>query len=152
MDRYADDLAGLIESLDLHDLILIGHSTGGGEITRYLGRHGTSRVAKAVLVGAVPPLMLKTEDNPEGLPMSVFDDIRQRTRENRSQFFRDLTAPFFGYNREGSSPSEGACESFWLQGMQGGINGQYDCIAQFSETDFTEDLKKKRHSDLDRAR
>ncbi|KAA5540008.1 alpha/beta hydrolase [Roseiconus nitratireducens] len=142
MNTYADDLAGLIDSLDLQDLILIGHSTGGGEITRYLGRHGTSRVAKAVLVGAVPPLMLKTRDNPGGLPLSVFDEIRQGTRKNRSQFFREITAPFYGYNREGSSPSEGVCEAFWLQGMQGGIKGQYDCIAQFSETDFTQDLKQ----------
>jgi non-heme chloroperoxidase len=142
MDTYADDLATLIDTLDLHDVVLVGHSTGGGEITRYMGRHGTARVAKAVLVGAVPPLMLKTAANPDGLPKDVFDGIRKGTFENRSQFFKDLTIPFYGFNRGGAQVSEGLRDSFWLQGMMGGIKGQLDCIEQFSETDFTEDLEK----------
>ena len=142
MDQYADDLAELIEELNLKDAVLVGHSTGGGEVTRYLGRHGTKRVAKAVLVGAVPPLMLKTDANPGGLPLEVFDGIRKGTFDDRSQFYKDLTLPFYGYNRPGSKVSEGARESFWLQGMLGGLKGQLDCIKQFSETDFTEDLKK----------
>ncbi|MGO4334778.1 alpha/beta fold hydrolase [Labrys sp. KB_33_2] len=142
MDQYADDLAELIEELNLKDAVLVGHSTGGGEVTRYLGRHGTKRVAKAVLVGAVPPLMLKTDANPGGLPIEVFDGIRKGTFDNRSQFYKDLTLPFYGYNRPGAQVSEGARESFWLQGMLGGLKGQLDCIKQFSETDFTEDLKK----------
>jgi non-heme chloroperoxidase len=142
LHTYADDLAELIEELDLHDVILVGHSTGGGEVTRYIGRHGTTRVAKAVLVSAVPPLMLKTEANPGGLPIEVFDDIRRNTAANRSQFFYDLTLPFYGYNRAGAAVSEGIRMSFWLQGMQAGIKGAYDCIKQFSETDLTEDLKK----------
>ena len=142
MDQYADDLAELIEELNLKDAVLVGHSTGGGEVTRYLGRHGTRRVAKAVLVGAVPPLMLKTDANPGGLPLEVFDGIRKGTFDDRSQFYKDLTLPFYGYNRPGSKVSEGARESFWLQGMLGGLKGQLDCIKQFSETDFTEDLKK----------
>ncbi|PRH86160.1 alpha/beta hydrolase [Labrys okinawensis] len=142
MDQYADDLAELIEELNLHDAVLVGHSTGGGEVTRYLGRHGTKHVAKAVLVGAVPPLMLKTDANPGGLPIEVFDGIRKGTFDNRSQFYKDLTLPFYGYNRPGAQVSEGARESFWLQGMLGGLKGQLDCIKQFSETDFTEDLKK----------
>ncbi|MGJ4857895.1 alpha/beta fold hydrolase [Labrys sp. La1] len=142
MDQYADDLAELIEELNLKDAVLVGHSTGGGEVTRYLGRHGTKRVAKAVLVGAVPPLMLKTDANPGGLPIEVFDGIRKGTFDNRSQFYKDLTLPFYGYNRPGAQVSEGARESFWLQGMLGGLKGQFDCIKQFSETDFTEDLKK----------
>jgi non-heme chloroperoxidase len=142
MDQYADDLAELIEQLDLKDIVMVGHSTGGGEVARYLGRHGTSRVAKAVLLGAVPPLMLQTAANPEGLPMAAFDGIRKGTKDDRSQFFKELTLPFYGYNRPGAAVSEGVRESFWLQGMQGGIKGIYDCIAQFSETDFTEDLKK----------
>ena len=120
---------------------MVGHSTGGGEVTRYLGRHGTSRVRKAVLLGAVPPLMLKTAANPGGLPREVFDGIRKGTHDNRSQFFKDLTMPFYGYNRPGAKVSEGMRDSFWLQGMLGGIKGIYDCIEQFSETDFTEDLK-----------
>jgi non-heme chloroperoxidase len=142
MDTYADDLATLIGTLDLHDVVLVGHSTGGGEITRYIGRHGTARVAKDVLVGAVPPLMLKTAANPDGLPKEVFDGIRKGTLENRSQFFKDLTIPFYGFNREGARVSEGLRDSFWLQGMMGGIKGQLDCIKQFSETDFTQDLEK----------
>ena len=142
MDTYADDLAELIETLDLRDVILVGHSTGGGEVARYIGRHGTGRVAKAVLLGAVPPLMVKTEANPTGLPIEVFDEIRAGTRKNRSQFFKDLAVPFYGYNRKGAKVSQGVVDAFWLQGMQGGIKGELDCIKQFSETDFTEDLKK----------
>jgi non-heme chloroperoxidase len=142
MDQYADDLAELIEQLDLRDIIIVGHSTGGGEVARYLGRHGTSRVRKAVLLSAVSPLMLKTAANPGGLPKEVFDGIRKGTIEDRSQFFKDLSMPFYGYNRDGAKISEGVRDSFWLQGMLGGIKGIYDCIEQFSETDFTEDLKK----------
>jgi non-heme chloroperoxidase len=142
MDQYADDLAELIEKLDLRDIIMIGHSTGGGEVTRYLGRHGTSRVSRAVLFGAVPPLMLKTAANPEGLPIQVFDGIRKGTFDDRSQFYKDLTMPFYGYNREGATISEGVRNSFWLQGMMGGLKGQLDCIHEFSEVDFTEDLRK----------
>jgi non-heme chloroperoxidase len=142
MDTYADDLATLVEALDLRDLTLVGHSTGGGEITHYIGRHGTARVAKAVLIGAVPPLMLKTEANPGGLPIEVFDGIRKGTYDNRAQFFKDLPMPFYGYNRDGAKVSEGVRDSFWLQGMMGGLKGQYDCIREFSEVDYTEDLKK----------
>lgn len=142
MDQYADDLAELMDTLDLHDAVMVGHSTGGGEVARTIGRHGTARVAKAVLVGAVPPIMLKTEANPGGLPMEVFDGIRKNTAGNRAQFFKDLTIPFYGFNRDGVAMSEGLRESFWMQGMMGGIKGQYDCIAQFSEQDYTEDLKK----------
>lgn len=142
MDRYADDLADLIETLDLHDVILVGHSTGGGEVTRYVGRHGTSRVAKLALIGAVPPLMLKTKANPGGLPIEVFDSIRKGTFDNRSQFFKDLTIPFYGYNRKGAAVSEGLREEFWRQGMAGGLKGQLDSIRAFSESDFTADLKK----------
>jgi non-heme chloroperoxidase len=142
MDQYADDLAELIEKLDLKDLVMIGHSTGGGEVAHYIGRHGTARVAKVVLVGAVPPLMLKTEANPEGTPLEVFDGIRQGTATNRSQFFKDLTMPFYGFNREGAKVNEGFRESFWLQGMAGSIKGHYDCVREFSEVDYTEDLKK----------
>lgn len=142
MDQYADDLAELFAALDLRDIVMVGHSTGGGEMTRYLGRHGTGRVKKAVLLGAVPPLMLKTPANPGGLPKDVFDGIRKGTADDRSQFFKDLTMPFYGYNRPGAKISEGARDSFWLQGMLGGIKGIYDCIEQFSESDFTEDLKK----------
>ncbi|WP_069063803.1 alpha/beta hydrolase [Sinorhizobium sp. RAC02] len=141
MDQYADDLAELIETLDLKDLVMIGHSTGGGEVAHYIGRHGSARVAKVVLVGAVPPLMLKTEANPEGLPLEVFDGIRQGTATNRSQFFKDVTMPFYGFNREGAKVNEGFRESFWLQGMMGSIKGHYDCIREFSEVDYTEDLK-----------
>ena len=142
MDQYADDLAELIEKLNLKDLIMIGHSTGGGEVARYVGRHGTKRVAKVVLVGAVPPLMLKTPANPEGTPIEVFDGIRKGTAENRSQFFKDLTIPFYGFNREGAKISEGLRESFWLMGMAGGIKGEYECIHEFSEVDYTHDLTK----------
>jgi non-heme chloroperoxidase len=142
MNTYADDLGQLIEALDLREAVMVGHSTGGGEVTRYVGRHSTSRVAKVVLVGAVPPLMLKTADNPGGLPLEVFDGIRKGTYDNRSQFFMDLTTPFYGYNREGAQISEGVRQSFWLQGMMAGIKGAYDCIKQFSEVDYSEDLKK----------
>lgn len=142
MDQFADDLAQLIEHLDLKDAILVGHSTGGGEVTRYIGRHGTKRVAKAVLLGAVPPLMLKTDQNPGGLPMEVFDGIRKGTFDNRTQFFKDIVVPFYGYNRDGAKLSEGIRDSFWMQGMMGGIKAQLDSIKAFSETDFTEDLKK----------
>ena len=142
MNTYADDLASLTEALDLRDAIHIGHSTGGGEVARYIGRHGSKRVAKAVLIGAVPPLMLKTAANPGGLPMEVFDGIRAGVLADRSQFYKDLTLPFYGYNRAGAKISEGVRESFWLQGMLGGHKGAYDCIKAFSETDFTEDLKK----------
>ena len=142
MDQYGDDLAELIEQLDLKDTILVGHSTGGGEVTRYVGRHGTGRVAKLALIGAVPPLMLKTEANPGGLPLDAFDGIRKGTYDNRSQFFKDLTIPFYGYNRPGAVISEGIRESFWLQGMMGGLKGQLDSIRAFSESDFNEDLKR----------
>ncbi|HET9237149.1 MAG TPA: alpha/beta hydrolase [Oligoflexus sp.] len=142
MDQFADDLAELIDELNLGDLILVGHSTGGGEVTRYLGRHGTRRVSKLVLVGAIPPLMLKTKNNPRGLPLEAFDDIRKGVSLNRSQFYKDLSLPFYGYNREGAKISEGLRESFWLQGMQGSIKAEYDSVEQFSESDFTEDLKK----------
>jgi non-heme chloroperoxidase len=142
MDTYADDLAELTEALDLKDAVHVGHSTGGGEVVRYIGRHGSKRVAKAVLIGAVPPLMLKTDANPGGLPIKVFDDIRAGVLADRSQFFKDLTLPFYGANRPGSKVSDGLRESFWLQGMQAGFKGVLDCIKAFSETDFTEDLKK----------
>ena len=142
MDHYADDLAQLVEALDLDDAIHVGHSTGGGEVARYIGRHGTKRVAKAVLIGAVPPLMLKTESNPGGLPIEVFDEIRAGVRVDRSQYFQDLTTPFYGANRPGANVSQGLRDSFWLQGMLCGLKAAYDCIKAFSETDFTEDLKK----------
>ena len=142
MDTYADDLAALAESLDLRNAIHVGHSTGGGEVARYIGRHGSTRVSKAVLIGAVPPLMLKTPANPGGLPMDVFDGIRAGVLADRSQFFKDLTVPFYGANRPGSKVSQGLRDSFWLQGMQAGFKGVIDCIKAFSETDFTEDLKK----------
>jgi len=142
MDSCADDLAELTAKLDLKDAIHVGHSTGGGEVARYLGRHGTKRVAKAVLLGAVPPLMLRTDNNPEGLPIGVFDEIRANTVANRSQFFLDLTMPFYGYNRPGAKVSEGVRYSFWLQGMMAGHKSALDYIKAFSETDFTEDLKK----------
>ncbi|WP_328680937.1 alpha/beta hydrolase [Streptomyces sp. NBC_00322] len=142
MDTYADDLAQLIESLHLNEVILVGHSTGGGEVARYIGRHGTARVAKAVLLGAVPPQMLKTDANPEGLPIDVFDGIRAGVERDRSQFYKDLSESFYGANRPGSSVSQGTRDAFWLQSMQCGLKAAYDCIAQFSETDFTEDLKR----------
>jgi non-heme chloroperoxidase len=142
LDTYADDLAELIEALDLHDLILVGHSTGGGEVTRYVGRHGTSRVAKVVLLGAIPPLMLKTDANPGGLPIEVFDEIRDGVAADRSQFYEDLSAQFYGANRPGSKISQGTRDAFWLMSMQAGLKGAYDCIKAFSETDLTEDLKR----------
>jgi len=142
MDTYADDLAELTAALDLKDAIHVGHSTGGGEVARYLGRHGSKRVAKAVLIGAVPPIMLKTEANPGGLPIDVFDGIRAGVAGNRAEFYRDITLPFYGYNREGAKVSEGIRQHWWLQGMMGGIKAHYDCVKAFSETDFTEDLKK----------
>ena len=142
MDHYADDLAELVAALDLNDAIHVGHSTGGGEVARYIGRHGTKRVAKAVLIGAVPPLMLKTEANPGGLPIAVFDEIRAGVLADRSQFFKDLSAPFYGANRPGANVSQGLRDSFWLQGVLCGFKAAYDCIKAFSETDFTEDLKK----------
>lgn len=142
MDQYADDLAEVIEKLDLKNAVLIGHSTGGGEVAHYIGRHGTKRVAKVVLVGAVPPLMLKTADNPEGTPLEAFDGIRAGVATNRSQFYYDLTLPFYGFNRDGAKVNEGFRESFRLQGLAGGIKGQYDCVHEFSEVDYTEDLKK----------
>ncbi len=142
MNTYADDLATLVEKLDLKNAIHVGHSTGGGEVARYIGRHGTKRVAKAVLVSAVPPLMLKTPANPTGLPMEVFDGLRAGVQADRSQFFKDLSLPFYGYNRPGAKISQGVRDSFWLQGMLCGYPTAYDCIKAFSETDFTEDLKK----------
>jgi non-heme chloroperoxidase len=142
MDTYADDLAALAEALDLQGAIHVGHSTGGGEVARYIGRHGSARVAKAVLIGAVPPIMLKTDANPGGLPMEAFDGIRAAVLADRSQFFKDLTAPFYGANRPGAKVSQGVRDSFWMQGMQAGFKGVIDCIKAFSETDFTEDLKK----------
>jgi non-heme chloroperoxidase len=142
MNTYADDLAALVEELDLADAIHIGHSTGGGEVARYVGRHGTERVAKAVLVGAVPPLMLKTANNPEGLPIEAFDQIRAGVKGDRSQFYEDLSAPFYGANRPGSKVSQGVRDAFWLMSMQAGFPAAYDCVKAFSETDFREDLKK----------
>ncbi|MEJ0061553.1 MAG: alpha/beta hydrolase [Terricaulis sp.] len=142
MDQYADDLADVINALDLNKLVMVGHSTGGGEVAHYLGRHGTRRVSRAVLLGAVPPLMLKTAANPEGTPLEAFDGIRAGTRNDRSQFYYDLTMPFYGYNRPGAKISEGQRESFRLQGLMGGIKGQLDCIHEFSEVDYSEDLKR----------
>ena len=143
MDTYADDLSELIEALDLKNMIMIGHSTGGGEVARYIGRHGTSRVAGAVLVSAVPPLMLKTPANPGGLPIEVFDGLRASSLADRSQFYKDLAAgPFYGANRPGSKVSEGQKDAFWRQSIMSGHKNAYDCIKAFSETDFTEDLKK----------
>ena len=142
MNTYADDLAALTEALNLKDAIHIGHSTGGGEVARYIGRHGTKRVAKAVLVSAVPPLMLKTPANPVGLPIDAFDQIRIAVEKDRSQFFKDLALQFYGYNRPNARTSQGVIDYFWLQGMMCGQKGAYDCIKAFSETDFTEDLKK----------
>ncbi|MDT3438920.1 alpha/beta hydrolase [Pseudofrankia sp. BMG5.37] len=142
MDTYADDLAQLVTALDLHDAVHVGHSTGGGEVARYIGRHGTFRVAKAVLLGAVPPLMLKTEANPEGLPIDAFDGIRAGVLADRSQFYKDLATPFYGFNRPGARVSQGVIDEFWLLSMQAGLKPAYDCIKQFSETDFTDDLAK----------
>ncbi|MFC9754686.1 alpha/beta fold hydrolase [Streptomyces sp. NPDC056921] len=142
LDTYADDLAEVIEKLDLRDIILVGHSTGGGEVTRYIGKYGTGRVAKAVLLGAIPPLMLKTDANPEGLPIEVFDEIRQGVVTDRSQFYEELSVPFYGANRPGSRVLQGTRDAFWLWSMQAGIKGAYDCVKAFSETDLTEDLKR----------
>lgn len=142
MDTYADDLAGLIDTLGLTGITLIGHSTGGGEVARYIGRHGTRRVAKAVLMGSVTPLMLKTDANPGGLPMKAFDDIRAGVAADRSQFFQNLATPFYGANRPGAEVSQGVRDAFWFQGMQGGLPNELACIQAFSETDFTEDLQK----------
>ena len=142
MDTYADDLAALAEALDLRDAVHVGHSTGGGEVARYIARHGTTRVAKAVLIGAIPPLMLKTPANPAGLPIEVFDGIRTKVLADRSQFFKDLAVPFYGGNRSGSRVSQGLRDSFWLQGMQAGFKNVFDCIKVFSETDQTEDLRR----------
>jgi non-heme chloroperoxidase len=142
MDTYADDLAALVQKLDLNDAIHVGHSTGGGEVARYIGRHGAKRVAKAVLISAVPPLMLKTAANPAGLPISAFDQLRAAVLADRAQFWKDFSAPFYGANRPGATVSQGLRDSFFLQGMLCGLNAAYDCIKAFSETDFTEDLKK----------
>ena len=142
LDQYADDLAALTETLHLQDAIHVGHSTGGGEVTRYIGRHGTKRVTKAILVSAIPPIMLKTEQNPDGLPMSIFDDLRAGLAKDRAQFYHDIALQFYGANRSGSSVSRGVLDSFWLWSMQVGYVGAYDCIKAFSETDLTEDLKK----------
>src|SRR5436189_5979212 len=142
MDTYADDLAELVEKLDLKNAIHVGHSTGGGEVARYIGRHGTKRVAKAVLIGAVPPVMLKSASNPGGLPIEIFDQLRTSVLADRSQFWKDLSMLFYGYNRPGAKISEGVRESFWLQGMMAGMPASYFCIKAFSETDLTEDLKK----------
>jgi non-heme chloroperoxidase len=142
MDTYADDLAALVQALDLKAAIHVGHSTGGGEVARYIGRHGNARVAKVVLIGAITPVMLQTPANPGGLPLKVFDDIRAGILKDRSQFFKDLSVPFFGANRAGATVSQGVRDTFWLLGMQAGLKNAYDCIKVFSETDLTEDLKK----------
>jgi non-heme chloroperoxidase len=142
LDTYADDLAAVVEKLDLKNAIHVGHSTGGGEVARYIGRHGTKRVAKAVLIGAIPPLMLKTSANPAGTPIEAFDQLRIAVQADRAQFFKDLSAPFYGANRPGNKVSQGLRDSFWLQGMLCGHKAAYDCIKAFSETDLTEDLKK----------
>ncbi|MCR5868186.1 alpha/beta hydrolase [Aquincola sp. J276] len=142
MDTYADDLAVLFKQLDLRDAVMVGHSTGGGEVARFIGRHGTERIGKAVLVGAVPPTMMKSVAYPGGLPKDVFDGIRAGVQADRSQFFQDLSGPFYGANRPGAKVSQGLRDNFWRMGMQGSLKSEYDCIEQFSQTDFTEDLKK----------
>src|ERR1700723_2499154 len=142
MDTYADDLGAMLDQLDLKNVTLVGHSTGGGEVVRYIGRHGTKRVSKAVLISAVPPLMLKTEKNPAGLPIEAFDEIRKGVQHERAQFFKDLSAPFYGANRPGNTVTQGLRDSFWLQSMVAGNKACYDCVKAFSETDLTEDLKK----------
>ncbi len=141
-DTFADDLSGVLEGLDLKSVILVAHSMGGGEIARYVGRHGTKRLAKMIFIGAVPPTMLKTDKNPGGLPLSVFDDIRKGIAGDRSQFYKDVSVPFFGFNRPGAKVSEGLKEQFWRLGMQSSVIGSYDCVKAFSEDDFTDDLKK----------
>ena len=142
MDTYADDLAALFDKLDVTDAVMVGHSTGGGEVAHYIGRHGTARVKKAVLIGAVPPLMLKTPANPEGTPLEVFDGFRAQLAANRAQMYKDVPIPFYGYNRDGAEASQGIIDHWWRQGMQGSILAHYECIKQFSEVDYTEDLKK----------
>jgi non-heme chloroperoxidase len=142
MDGYADDLAELFDALDLRDIVMVGHSTGGGEVARYIGRHGTKRVKKAVLLGAVPPVMVQSEANPEGLPIAVFDGLRHDILANRSQFYKDFAIPFYGANREGANVPQSLLDEFWLISMQAGLKNAHDCIKAFSETDFTEDLKK----------
>jgi non-heme chloroperoxidase len=142
LDTYADDLAQLLDTLDVRDVVLVGHSTGGGEATRYLGRHGTGRVAKVLLLGAIPPLMLKTNGNPQGTPIEAFDAIRQGVASDRSQFYQELSVPFYGANRPGATVSQGVRDSFWLWSMQVGLKGAYDCIRAFSETDLTDDLQR----------
>jgi non-heme chloroperoxidase len=142
MNTWADDLADLLDKLDVKDATLVGHSTGGGEVARYIGRHGTKRVSGAVLIGAVPPIMIKSEQNPGGLPKEVFDNIRKGVVDNRSQFFKDLAVPFYGFNRSGAQVSQGTIDSFWQQGMWGGVLALYECVHEFSEVDYTEDLKK----------
>jgi non-heme chloroperoxidase len=142
MDTYADDLSAVFEALDLRNVVLVGHSTGGGEVARYIGRHGTSRISKAVLLGAVTPVMLKSDSNSNGTPIEVFDGIRKGVAADRSQFYKDLSIPFYGANRPGAQVSQGLRDSFWLQGMQGSLKSEYDCIKEFSEQDFHEDLKK----------
>ncbi len=142
MDGYADDLAAVIEALDLTDVTVVGHSTGGGEVARYIGRHGTKRVARAVLIAAVPPILLRTEANPEGLPMEVFDGLRESLSRDRSQFYKELAVMFYGANREGAQVSQGLLDQFWTWSMQAGLKNVYDCVRAFSETDFTEDLKQ----------
>jgi non-heme chloroperoxidase len=142
MDTYADDLAELVHKLELKDAVHVGHSTGGGEVARYIGRHGTKRVSKAVLISAVPPIMVKSPSNPGGTPIDALDGIRSGTKNDRSLFFKELALPFYGYNRPGAKVSQGVIDSFWLQGMMGGLKGLYDCIKAFSETDFREDLKQ----------
>jgi non-heme chloroperoxidase len=142
MDTYADDLARVVKELDLKKAVHVGHSTGGGEVARYIGRHGTKRVAKAVLISAVPPLMLKTDTNPAGTPIEVFNQIRASVRADRAQYFKDLAVPFYGANRSGAKVSQGLRDSFWLQGVMAGLKAVYDCVHEFSEVDFTEDLKE----------
>lgn len=142
MDTYADDLFTLVEALDLKGAVLVGHSTGGGEVARYIGRHGTKRLSKAVLISSVPPIMVKNDSHPSGIPISVFNDLRSSVLNGRSAFYKSLAMPFYGYNRSSAKPDQGVIDEFWLQGMTGGMKGQYDCIKQFSETDFTPDLKK----------
>jgi non-heme chloroperoxidase len=142
LDTYADDLAELMDALNLRDAVLVGHSTGGGEVTRYIGRHGSSRVAKVVLLGAIPPLMLKTDANPQGTPLEAFDAIRQGVARDRAQFYHELSEPFYGANRPGADVSHGIRDAFWLWSMQVGLKGAYDCVKAFSETDLTEDLKR----------